>query len=147
MNSLAMMQRVVLYQLLSTGAVALALMMLEPALAYGALGTGILTSVNLRVMSIVARRAMQNNGVAPGLMLIIGFKFVFLLGAIGVGIKVLGWHPNGVALGISTMFTGVAIAMIHGVFSPIGPTPPQSHDASIDNPHQGTNSSVGTPHN
>ena len=90
---------------------------------------------------------MQNNGVAPGLMLIIGFKFVFLLGAIGVGIKVLGWHPNGVALGISTMFTGVAIAMIHGVFSPIGPTPPQSHDASIDNPHQGTNSSVGTPHN
>ena len=99
--------------MLSTAVVATLLAYFEPALAYPTLGCGILMSVNLRVMSLVARRAMQGGGIAPGLALVIGFKFVFVLGAIGAGIKFLGWHPNGVALGIATIFTGVAFAMVH----------------------------------
>ena len=100
-------------------------------------------SVNLRVMSLVARRAMQGGGIAPGLALVIGFKFVFVLGAIGAGIKLLGWHPNGVALGIATIFTGVAIAMIHTIVSP--PVPPVATHSSIDSQQQTGSPTAGSP--
>ena len=138
-----MMQRVVLYQMLSTALVATTLAFVEPTLAYPTLGAGILMSVNLRVMSLVARRAMQSGGIAPALALLIGFKFVFVLGAIGVGIKLLGWHPNGVALGISTIFTGVAFAMIHGILSP---PPPPPTTPPIEPQQQNGSPSTGTPH-
>ena len=142
MNSLAMMQRVVFYQMLSTALVASTLAFVDSTLAYPTLGAGILMSVNLRVMSLVARRAMQSGGIAPGLALVIGFKFVFVLGAIGAGIKFLGWHPNGVALGIATIFTGVAFAMIHGIISP--PSPPTA--SPIDPQQQNGGPSTDTPH-
>jgi len=143
MNSLAMMQRVVFYQMLSTAVVASLLAYFEPALAYPTLGCGILMSVNLRVMSLVARRAMQGGGIAPGLALVIGFKFVFVLGAIGAGIKLLGWHPNGVALGIATIFTGVAFAMIHTIVSP--PASPRAAHLPIDSQQQTGGPETGLP--
>ena len=135
------MQRVVFYQMLSTALVASTLAFVDSTLAYPTLGAGILMSVNLRVMSLVARRAMQSGGIAPGLALVIGFKFV--LGAIGAGIKFLGWHPNGVALGIATIFTGVAFAMIHGIVSP-PPAPPTA--SQIDPQQQNGSPSTDTPH-
>ena len=103
------------------------------------MGAGILERESPRDVFGCAAGDAEWRVVEPAL--VIGFKFVFVLGAIGAGIKFLGWHPNGVALGIATIFTGVAFAMIHGIISP--PSPPTA--PPIDPQQQNGGPSTDTP--
>jgi len=113
-----------LYQAVSAGLLATALLFIWPEGAVGALAGGALMAGNFWLLRVAVTKLMAGGGHNRAKLLwglLLAFKLVVLLALLALFVIVLDLHPVGLAAGMFTLFLALVLASLHQAL--LGPRP------------------------
>ena len=114
-----------LYQLAALALISLVALWAYPESVASILEGGLLMAVNLFVARFLATRALTSGSAKMVYLLGLALKFVVLLGLVTVIMTQLEPDFLAFTLGLSTLFVGMAAAVVHGTVAARSAHPPQ----------------------
>jgi len=112
MTSAQILRRIGGYQLISLLVLAVAAAVFRPQALIALLAGGLLMAANFHLLGVMGRRAFSGATPKLGYALLLAVKLVVVLGLMALFVLVLHLDPLAFALGLGTLFVGLAAAML-----------------------------------
>jgi len=114
----AFFQLVTRYQFVAVAALSLGALFVSPEIAMGSIAGGVVMAFNFWAMRVLLHKAVGLGGAKPSMKyaLLLIAKFGFVLAAMFILVNVFELNVIGIALGLFTLFVGMGLAMLHGLF-------------------------------
>lgn len=112
MTSAQILRRISGYQLVSLVVLALAAAVFRPHALVAVLAGGLLMAANFHLLGLLGRRAFSGSTPKLGYALLMAVKLVVVLSLMALFVLVLRLDPLAFALGLGTLFVGLAIAIL-----------------------------------
>ena len=113
MMTVSLLQWIGRYQIGAVLALSLGGLYFSPEMAMATLVSGILMTLNFQGMRFLLAGISQGDGNSTFYAILLGFKLLVMLGMVAILIAVLELNLNGLLVGLSSFFPGVALGIVH----------------------------------